>query len=118
MKPFTFENIGDVDFLSELHFNTFLSVKLEHRDKKGQIVYVNYAIPRERKDGTVRLYGDIITYFRNKKGFRFARGFFLEETTDGKMHFGQMQYLYFDLRKATFEKKEANAIYLSKKKNP
>ena len=76
------------DLTEPLMIDTYLSVKLGTK-------FVHYAIPRERKDGTLRLYGDLYKYFtQEKKNFRFAIGYLLSE--DKEFWYGQNQYMYFD----------------------
>ena len=82
-----------LDLTEPLMVNTYLSVKINFK-------FVHYAIPRERKDGTLRLYGDLYKYFTQKQGFRFAIGYFLSE--DKEFWYGQNQYMYFDKSKAPF----------------
>lgn len=82
-----------LDLTDELLVNTYLSVKIGTK-------FVHYAIPRERKNGTVRLIGDLYKYFTQKKGFRFAIGYILSE--DKEYWYGQNQYLYFDRKEAPF----------------
>jgi len=96
--------IGEIDFMKSLYFDTFLSVKMDRREGAGTI-FVNYIIPIVRKDTSERLYGDLIYYFRKQKRFRFARGFLLGKTHDGKMWEAKTQYFYFDRNKAVFEEK-------------
>jgi len=81
------------DLTEPLIINTYLSVKIGTK-------FVHYAIPRERKDGTLRLYGDLYKYFTQKKGFRFAIGYALSE--DKEFWYGQNQYFYFDKKEAPF----------------
>lgn len=108
------ENIGDVDLLDTLHFNTFLSVKMDRKEGIGTI-FVNYIIPIGRKDGTERLYGDVILWFRKQPRFRFARGFLLRETADKTTWMAEHQYLYFDRKRATFEDKTLEIFLYHKK---
>ena len=81
------------DLTEPLMIDTYLSVKIGSK-------FVHYAIPRERKDGTLRLYGDLYKYFTQKKGFRFAIGYILSE--DNEFWYGQNQYLYFDKKESPF----------------
>lgn len=82
-----------LDLTEPLMIDTYLSVKIGSK-------FVHYAIPRERKDGTLRLYGDLYKYFTQKKGFRFAIGYLLSE--DKEFWYGQNQYMYFDKNEAPF----------------
>lgn len=82
-----------LDLTEPLMIDTYLSVKIGAK-------FVHYAIPRERKDGTLRLYGDLYKYFTQKKGFRFAIGYLLSE--DKEFWYGQNQYMYFDKNEAPF----------------
>jgi len=82
-----------LDLTEPLMIDTYLSVKIGAK-------FVHYAIPRERKDGTLRLYGDLYKYFTQKKGFRFAIGYLLSE--DKEFWYGQNQYMYFDKTEAPF----------------
>lgn len=111
-----FENIGSVDLFDTLHFDTFLSVKMDKREGAGTL-FVNYIIPIKRRNKTERLYGDVVSYFRNQTRFRFGRGFLLEQTEDGKLWVAKRQYLYFDRSKATYEDKRLETyIYHSVRK--
>lgn len=112
-----FENIGDVDLLDCLHFDTFLSVKMDKKEGGGT-VFVSYIIPRLRRNESERSYTDVISYFRNQSRFRFGRGFLLEETTCKTMWVAKRQYLYFDNRKATFEDKSLEIYLYHNKKKP
>ena len=82
-----------LDLTEALMIDTYLSVKLGSK-------FVHYAIPRERKDGTLRLYGDLYKYFTQKDGFRFAIGYVLSE--DKEFWYGQNQYLYFSKKEPPF----------------
>ena len=97
-----------IDLTEALMLDTYLSVKLGSK-------FVHYAIPRERKDGTLRLYGDLYKYFTQKKGFRFAIGYCLTE--DDKFWYGINQYFYFDKREAPFLsfKETKNKLILAKR---
>lgn len=77
-----------IDLTSELYMDTYLSVKFSNG------VFVHYIIPILRKDGTKRMYGDLFKYFTQKDGFRFAKGYILED--DNAYWMGQRQYFYFD----------------------
>lgn len=81
------ENNG-IDLTSELYLDTYLSVKFSN----GK--FVHYVVPINRKDGTKRQYGDLFKYFTQKDGFRFAKGYILEQ--DSSFWIGQRQYFYFD----------------------
>lgn len=103
------------DLTEELFTDTYLSVKYEKQN--GQTVFVHYVIPKRRKDKTIRTYGDLYGYFSQKKGFRFAIGYFLEEDESGQYWKAQKQYFYFDrkvLPKMSF-KELKNALLLAKK---
>lgn len=82
-----------LDLTEPLMIDTYLTVKLGNK-------FVHYAIPIERKDGTLRHYGDLYKYFTQKKGFRFAIGYLLGQ--DGEFWTGQNQYFYFDKKEAPF----------------
>lgn len=83
-----------LDLTEPLMIDTYLSVKIGDK-------FVHYAIYRERKNGTLRTYGDLYNYFINKKkGFRFAIGYCLTE--DSEFWYGQNQYFYFDKNEAPF----------------
>jgi len=110
------ENIGDVDLLDVLHFDTFLSVKMDRKEGGGTL-FVNYIIPIARKDATERHYGDVISYFRKQPRFRFARGFLLSETADKSLWMAEHQYLYFDRKRATFEQKTLEIFLYHQKRN-
>jgi len=77
-----------IDLMSELYLDTYLSVKFSN----GK--FVHYVIPVLRKDGTKREYGDLFKYFTQKENFRFAKGYILEQ--DSSFWMGQRQYFYFD----------------------
>ena len=77
------------DLFDDLLINTYLSVKLGNK-------FVHYIIPYQRKDGTIRTYGDLYKYFTQKEGFRMAMGYMLEVDETGKFWAGQNQYMYFD----------------------
>lgn len=103
------ENAKDyLDLTDALMVDTYLSVKIG-------VKFVHYAIPRERKDGTLRLYGDLYKYFTQKKGFRFAIGYLLSD--DKEFWYGQNQYMYFDKNEAPFLsfKETANKLILAKR---
>jgi len=108
-------NLGDIDLLEELPFDTFLSVKMRRKEGRGTL-FVNYIIPKLRKsDGTFREYGDLVTYFSKQDRFIFARGFILEE--DSNLWIGQKQYFYFSKTAATKEAKVLDyQLFHSKKK--
>lgn len=82
-----------LDLTEPILVDTYLSVKIGSK-------FVHYAIPRERKDGTLRMYGDLYKYFTQKQGFRFAIGYLLSE--DKEFWYGQNQYMYFDRLNAPF----------------
>lgn len=97
-----------LDMTDPLMVDTYLSVKIGDK-------FVHYAIPRERKDGTLRLYGDLYKYFTQKKGFRFAIGYLLSD--DKEFWYGQNQYVYFDKNEAPFLsiKETKNKLILAKR---
>ena len=97
-----------LDLTEPLMIDTYLSVKIGSK-------FVHYAIPRERKDGTLRMYGDLYKYFTQKKGFRFAIGYLLSE--DKEFWYGQNQYMYFDKNEAPFLsfKETSNKLILIKR---
>lgn len=82
-----------LDLTEPIMVDTYLSVKIGSK-------FVHYAIPRERKDGTLRMYGDLYKYFTQKQGFRFAIGYLLSQ--DKQFWYGQNQYFYFDKANAPF----------------
>ena len=86
----------EFDLLDTLICDTLLTVKMTRRT--GGSVFVHYVIPREKKDGTVRQYGDIYKYFTGLPDFRFAIGYLLEEQ-DEQTWKANKQYFYFDKRK-------------------
>lgn len=97
-----------LELIEPLMIDTYLSVKIGSK-------FVHYAIPRERKDGTLRQYGDLYKYFTQKEGFRFAIGYLLSDDTIN--WYGQNQYLYFDKKEAPFLSfKETKKFTLLKRK--
>lgn len=102
------------DLIEELYVDTYLSVKYSKED--GKTVFVHYAIPRKRKNGTFRSYGDLYNYFTQKKGFRFAIGYILEEDESGKFWKAQNQYFYFDKNELPYNsfKELKNSLFLLK----
>ncbi len=96
-----------LDMTDPLMVDTYLTVKIG-------VKFVHYAIPRKRKDSTLRLYGDLYKYFTQKEGFRFAIGYLLSE--DNEFWYGQNQYFYFDKNNAPFLsfKETANKLILIK----
>lgn len=96
------------DLTEPLMINTYLSVKIGSK-------FVHYAIPRERKDGTLRFYGDLYKYFTQKEGFRFAIGYILDE--DKEFWYGKNQYMYFDKKNTPFYsiKETKNKLILIKR---
>ncbi|MFK7983467.1 MAG: hypothetical protein AB8G86_26030 [Saprospiraceae bacterium] len=98
-----------LDLADPLIVDTYLSVKIGSK-------FVHYAIPRERKDGTLRMYGDLYKYFtQEKKDFRFAIGYLLSD--DEVNWYGQNQYMYFDRSDAPFLSfKETKKFILPKRK--
>jgi len=83
------------ELFQPLYIDTYLSVKLGNK-------WVHYIIPVVRKDGTTRTYGDLYKYFTQKKDFRMACGYILQETLCNKFWKGQIQYLYFDKNRAPY----------------
>ena len=82
-----------MDLYDNMMVDTYLSVKIGDK-------FVHYIVKVNRKDGSVRTYGDLYLYFTTKKPtFRMALGYFLEEDESGKFWLGQRQYMYFDRNK-------------------
>lgn len=76
-----------LDLSDALQVDTYLIVKFGNN-------FAHYGVPRERKDGTLRQYGDLYTYFTKQKDFRFAMGLLLKD--EGDFWSGVNQYFYFD----------------------
>jgi len=104
------------NLLEELPVDTFLSVKMERKEKNGKTLFVNYIIPRQRKNGTIRNYGDLFFYFSKSDRFRFARGYILEESWDKSSWMASKQYFYFDRKNVSLEPKEINQQLFHPKK--
>jgi len=94
------------DLLEEIPVDTFLSVKMERKEKNGKTLFVNYIIPRQRKDNSFRTYGDLFFYFSKLERFRFARGYILQESWDKSCWMAEKQYFYFDRKNIFLEPKE------------
>ena len=100
------------DLTTNLYLDIYLSIKINTK-------FVHYIIPKQRKDGTFRQYGDLYKYFTQKEGFRMALGYNLSETLCGKFWKGQTQHLYFDKKTAPYlveDKILKNPLLLAKKK--
>lgn len=106
------------DLTDPLRCDTLLAVKLMRYD--GRLGFVHYIIPVVRKDGSIRLYGDLYQYFLKKKpSFRFAIGYHLEEDPRGDYWTAQFQYFYFSKTDPPFEsiRLQAHKIFFPKSKN-
>jgi hypothetical protein len=86
------KNTKYIDLMSQIHFDTFLSIKYSNGDKT---VWCKYYIPTTRKNGTPVLYGQLYSYFIAKKGFLFALGYVAQDDPDGKHHTAKYQYFGF-----------------------
>ena len=76
-----------LDLAEPLMIDTYLRVKIGDK-------FIHYGIPRERKNGTLRHYGDLYKYFTQRKGFRFAIGSILIDET-ATHWIGKNNYFYF-----------------------
>lgn len=102
------------DLTSELLADTLLAVKYQKSD--GQKVFVHYAIPIMRRNGTKREFGDLYKYFTSKVGFLFAIGYVMQEDRTMKFWRANHAYFYFDKKNLPFEsfRSQKNAILLPK----
>lgn len=88
-------NENELDLTTELLHPVWLAVKYTNPKAYNGQSWCNYIIPIERKDGTKRCYGDLYTYFTNNKDFRFAIGYYLEESECTMYWKAQNQTFYF-----------------------
>ncbi len=104
----------NIDLTNPIPFDTMLSVKL--MKPNGKTIFYQYIIPRTRKDGSERLFGDLYFYFTKKEGFRFAIGYLMTEDKNLDLWIGQNQYFYFDKKKEPqLSFKKTNPLYIPKK---
>ena len=98
-----------LDLTEPLMVDTYLRVKIGNN-------FIHYGVPRERKDGTFRHYGDLYKYFTQRKGFRFAIGSILINETPTHWE-GQNDYFYFSEKDSPYLSFKETQIFTTPKRS-
>lgn len=76
------------DLNSPLMVDTYLTVKYEKM--------VHYNIPKLKRNGEARTYGDLYHFYTTKPNFRMAMGYIRYESECGNYWQGLKRWFYFD----------------------